>query len=140
MGIDNAAFEGVTLTLTARSGCTFSGTANITGVDINRPATDRMTGTWNFEFDGQPDITWDENGTGSELTDIVSGTDGDVTAAGFNGDIDAWSGRIQVDTTRYRTFSSAWAKNRNVTYSMGGQFSGTIQYGAADTAPVPEED
>lgn len=60
--INTTSFEGVDLVLTADTGCTFSGKANITTVQANRPAADRMTGTWNFEFDGPVSRTWDESG------------------------------------------------------------------------------
>lgn len=70
-------------------------------------------------------------------TDIVSGTTGDVTASGFNCDIEAWSGQLQVDTTSYRTFASPWKSQKNVAYSMSGQFQGTIQFDASSTAPMP---
>ncbi len=59
-GINGVAFSGVSLVLTAHTGCTFTGTANITGIDLTRQASDRATGTWNFAFDGQPSMTWDE--------------------------------------------------------------------------------
>ncbi|MEO0966429.1 MAG: hypothetical protein AAFY08_15090 [Planctomycetota bacterium] len=58
--IDAASFEGVSLTLTATTGCTYTGTANITTVAVNRSSGDRMTGTFNFEFDGPISIAWDE--------------------------------------------------------------------------------
>ena len=72
-------------------------------------------------------------------TDIVGGVDGDVTASGFNGDIDGWSASVEVDTTRYRTFSSAWKKSKNVAYGMSGQFTGTIQFDDTTTSPVPAD-
>lgn len=59
-GINEASFEGVSLTLTATTGCTYTGKANITGININRPSNDRMTGEWSFVWDGQPNETWDE--------------------------------------------------------------------------------
>lgn len=59
-GISDAGFEEVSLTLTAETGCTYSGTANIVGVNLQRSATDRMTGTFRFAFIGQPTQTWDE--------------------------------------------------------------------------------
>lgn len=71
------------------------------------------------------------------ITDIVSGTTGDVTAPGFNADIDAWSAEITADEASWRTFASAWKKRKNVAYQMQGQFSGTIQFDDASTAPVP---
>jgi hypothetical protein len=58
--IDVDSFEGVSLTLTAESGCTYTGTANITVVDLQRSSGDRMIGTFNFEFDGAVSSTWDE--------------------------------------------------------------------------------
>ena len=58
--VDAASFEAVSITLTAEEGCTISGTANITGISLNRPANDRMSGTWRFSFDGEVQITWDE--------------------------------------------------------------------------------
>ena len=70
-------------------------------------------------------------------TDIVGGTDGEITASGFNGDIDGWSANIQTNRATWRTFSSKWRKSKNVTYWMSGQFTGTIQFGATDTAPAP---
>ena len=70
-------------------------------------------------------------------TDIVGGITGDVTASGFNGDIDGWSASIEVDSTRYRTFASQWKKSKNVAYGMSGQFTGTIQFDSATTEPVP---
>jgi len=57
--IDTASFEGVSLTLTAETGCTYTGTANITVIDLNRSATDKMTGTFWFEFDGPVSQAWD---------------------------------------------------------------------------------
>lgn len=69
--------------------------------------------------------------------DIVSGITGDVTASGFNVDVDAWTAEIQVDETAYRTFSSPWKRRKNVAYSMQGQFTGVVQFDAADTKPVP---
>lgn len=70
-------------------------------------------------------------------TDIVSGTDGAVAASGFNGDVEAWTAAIEVDTVAYRTFSSKWKTRKNVAYGMSGQFQGTIQFDASNTAPVP---
>lgn len=61
--IADASFEGVSITLTATTGCTYSGTANITGVSLARPADNRMTGTWRFAFTGQPVQAWDETGS-----------------------------------------------------------------------------
>ncbi len=58
--INEAAFEGVTLTLTAFTGCTYSGTANVVGSNLQRSADGRMTGSFRFEYDGQPSQTWDE--------------------------------------------------------------------------------
>lgn len=69
--------------------------------------------------------------------DIVSGTTGDVTASGFNCDLDGWSGNLQADKTSYRTFASPWKKQKNVAYALSGQFTGTIQYNAASTKPIP---
>lgn len=70
-------------------------------------------------------------------TDIVSGTTGAVTASGFNCDVDAWTTDVEVDTVSYRTFENAWKKRKNVAYGMTGQFTGTIQFDAADTKPMP---
>ena len=70
-------------------------------------------------------------------TDIVSGTTGDVTASGFNADIDAWTFDIQADEVAWRTFTSPMKKKKNVAYGGSGQFTGTIQYDAADTTPAP---
>lgn len=58
--IDASSFEGVSLTLTAETGCTYTGTANITVVDLQRTAGDRMIGTFNFEFDGAVSQAWDQ--------------------------------------------------------------------------------
>jgi hypothetical protein len=69
--------------------------------------------------------------------DIVGGITGAVTAAGFNGDIDAWSAATGVDEETWRTFGSAWKKRANVAYEMTGQFTGTIQRDATATAPMP---
>lgn len=71
------------------------------------------------------------------LTDIVSGTDGDVTASGFNAEIDAWTFDLSADSVSYRTFTSAWKKQKNVAYGATGQFTGTIQFDAASTSPMP---
>lgn len=71
-------------------------------------------------------------------TDIVGGTSGDITAAGFNADIDGWSATVGAESTvNYRTFSSVWFKKKNVGYGGSGQFTGTLQFDAADTAPLP---
>ena len=69
--------------------------------------------------------------------DIVGGTSGDVTASGFNGDIDAWSAQVQTNRATWRTFKSKFRRSKNVTYWMSGQFSGTIQFNDTDTAPMP---
>jgi hypothetical protein len=69
-------------------------------------------------------------------TDIVSGTTGDVTASGFNGDIDGWSATLSADEVTWRTFASAWKTAANVAYGATGQFTGTIQFNAANTAPA----
>lgn len=72
------------------------------------------------------------------LTDLVAGTDGAVTASGFNVDIDNWQGSIGAeDTVAYRTFSSLWKSKKNTGYGGSGSFRGTIQHGAASTEPLP---
>lgn len=58
--VDRTSFEGVSLTLTAAAGCTLTGTANMTIVNLTRDANDRMIGVVNFEFDGAVSIAWDE--------------------------------------------------------------------------------
>lgn len=71
------------------------------------------------------------------MSDIVSGVNGDVTASGFNIDIDGWTTEVQVNEATWHTFGSAWLKRANVSYGMTGQFTGTVQYDAATTAPMP---
>ena len=70
-------------------------------------------------------------------TDIVGGTNGSITASGFNGDIDGWSAQIQTQRATWRVFATKWRKSKNVTYWMSGQFTGTIQFSDTDTEPVP---
>lgn len=70
--------------------------------------------------------------------DIVGGTDGAVTASGFNCDVDGWSADIEVDEATWRTFASKWKKRANVSYGMTGQFTGTIQFNDTNAAPVPK--
>lgn len=72
------------------------------------------------------------------MADIYGGTDGDVTATGFNADIDGWTMTVGAeDTIQYRTFSSDWKSKKNVGYGGSGQFTGTIQFDASSTQPVP---
>lgn len=72
------------------------------------------------------------------VKDIVGGTDGAITASGFNCDLDAWSASVGAeDTASWRTFTSKWKKKKNIGYGLSGQFSGTIQFDAATTKPVP---
>lgn len=70
--------------------------------------------------------------------DIVGGTTGAITASGFNGDVDGWSAEITADSVRWRTFANKWKKSKNVAYQMQGQFTGTIQFDDANSAPVPK--
>ena len=72
-------------------------------------------------------------------SDIVAGITGAVTAIGFNVDLDSWSASIGAeDTVGYRTFSSVWKTKNNTGYGGSGSFRGTLQYDAADTAPMPD--
>lgn len=71
-------------------------------------------------------------------TDIVAGTDGAVTATGFNVDLDQWAAPIGAeDTVNYRTFTSKWKTKKNTGYGGSGSFRGTLQFDAAGTAPMP---
>lgn len=71
-------------------------------------------------------------------TDIVGGTDGAISASGFNVDLDQWSASIGAeDTVQYRTFSSRWKSKKNVGYGGTFQFRGTIQFDDSNTAPLP---
>ncbi len=72
------------------------------------------------------------------LTNIVGGTDGAVAASGFNCDVDAWSAEIAVRETSWRPFDSEWENSANVAIKMTGQFTGTVQKGESNTAPVPD--
>lgn len=73
-------------------------------------------------------------------TDIVGGTSGAVTAAGFGVDLDSWSARIGAeDTVAYRTFASKWKNKKNIGYGGSGSFRGTIQYDDTGTAPMPTD-
>ena len=74
------------------------------------------------------------------VTDIVGGTDGDITAQGFHGDVDGWTAEIGVDEATWRTFADKWKKRANVAYQMTGTFTGTIQFDAADTSPTASLD
>ena len=71
-------------------------------------------------------------------SDIVGGTTGDVTASGFNCDIDGWSFDAQIDEAMWRTFASKWKKRANVAYAATGEFTGTIQFNDTNTAPMPK--
>lgn len=72
------------------------------------------------------------------MSDIYGGTSGDVTASGFNADIDQWDFTVGAeDTIAYRTFSSLWKSKKNVGYGGSGSFRGTIQFDAATTQPIP---
>lgn len=72
------------------------------------------------------------------MADIVAGTTGDVTASGFNVDIDQWAVAVGAeDTVNYRTFSSLWKNKKNTGYGGSGSFRGTVQFDAANTQPVP---
>jgi hypothetical protein len=72
------------------------------------------------------------------LTDIYAGTSGDVTASGFNCDIDGWNGTFGAEQTiSWRTFASKFLNKKNTGYGGSGSFTGTIQFGAADTQPFP---
>lgn len=72
------------------------------------------------------------------MADIYGGTTGDVTASGFNCDIDQWTFTVGAEgTISYRTFASKWLNKKNVSYGGSGSFRGTIQFDAANTQPVP---
>lgn len=73
------------------------------------------------------------------MADIYGGTSGDVTASGFNCDLDQWSFDVGAeDRIAYRTFSSLWKSKKNVGYGGSGSFRGTIQFDAAGTKPLPD--
>lgn len=57
--VDVDSFEGVSFTLTAETGCTYTFTGNITIISLSRQATDRMTGEFGFDVDGEYSQTWD---------------------------------------------------------------------------------
>ena len=72
------------------------------------------------------------------MSDIVAGTDGAVTAAGFNVDLDQWQAAIGAeDTVNWRTFSTLWKNKKNTGYGGSGSFRGTLQSNASSTAPMP---
>lgn len=71
------------------------------------------------------------------MGDIYAGTTGDVTATGFNCDLESWSFEVSADNAEKRTFSSVWKKRKNTAYGGQGQFEGTIQFNQANSQPIP---
>ncbi len=70
-------------------------------------------------------------------TDIVGYGGGFTGPNGVNADWAAWSLTLVNKVANYATFASRWEKSKLTTSKFTGSVSGTVQYLASNTQPVP---
>jgi len=134
MAIDISSFSG-SLTLQATTGCTLSGNATFTAINLERNDKDALIGTFGFVSDGSWDITWDETGSGPT---VIEGDNANVTTpSGFNIHANAWTANIEVDQITWTTFDSRWKNNKPGNAVVVGTIVGVVEFDSANTQPVP---
>lgn len=138
MAITLTSLQGGSYTLTAETGCTITGTFNVTNWsgNVSREATEPATVTLAIVSDGEVSINaWDETGTQGHVT----GNGGGVTLpSGINMEVRGWSVSLDIDQASYGTFSSGWKYNKAKTAQMTGTVTGVLLYDGANSQPLPD--
>jgi hypothetical protein len=135
--IDYASMRG-SMTLTAETGCSISGTfafSNWSTNRVSRGGTEVVRFSASFVSDGPTTITHDTSGSGPYH---VTGVNGSVTLpSGFNGEVEAFSWSANPELAIYGTFSSASKYAKIKQGNVTGTVEGVMTFDAASTQPIP---